>query len=173
MNQDQFNQMANVWWDTVKPTVKAGLKKYMDGRLPKPRTKRVKKDPAFDALWQAYKRPQGKGGSDKCFASYKKKVIDTGYDPDMVMESLLAWQKTEAWKDPKYIPMLSTWLNDGKFKEIPEAKYQGKSNKDAGRRCGCGNYAQSSSSLCAMCETEKKKKELAEEKTEFEKEYDL
>lgn len=64
----------------------------------------------FDAFWDLCPRKVGKAAARK---SYDKAVKTV--DPQKIADAMQAFAKSQAGKDPQYIPHPSTWLNAGRW----------------------------------------------------------
>lgn len=70
----------------------------------------------FSTFWQAYPRKDGKA---KAFESWEKHGCSAILPK--ILETIEKYKKTEQWQDKKYIPMPSTWLNQGRWEDEPTA----------------------------------------------------
>jgi uncharacterized protein YdaU (DUF1376 family) len=69
---------------------------------------------AFDAWWAEYPRKVGKDVAAKAYAAAVKRGASDG--------DLLVALRRQAWPaDPQFIPHPSTWLNQGRWQDDPEA----------------------------------------------------
>lgn len=69
---------------------------------------------AFEAWWRAYPKKVGKDAADKAYASAVRGGVTDG--------ALLWAVQRQSWPaDRKYIPNPSTWLNQGRWKDDPDA----------------------------------------------------
>lgn len=93
----------------------------------KPDTVGQKSNPLFDIFWKAYPRKVNPGAAKKAFAKLK-------VDQSLLMTMLGAIEqqkKTDQWKDPKYIPHPSSWLNGERWSDEVQPTIGGKSAYDA------------------------------------------
>lgn len=82
-----------------------------------PKKKKQKVAEGFDIFWEAYPRKTSKAEAVKAW----NKIRPTEALVDTMIESIEKWKKTEQWRDPRYIPHPSTWLNQERWNdEVPE-----------------------------------------------------
>lgn len=82
--------------------------------------------PLFDIFWKAYPRKVSPAAAKKSFAKLK-------VDEDLLNKMLKAIEqqkKTDQWKDPKYIPHPSTWLNNERWEDEVQPTTGGRSDYD-------------------------------------------
>jgi len=86
----------------------------VDTNVDKDKTNSAVEDTAFDVLWKAW---PGKKGAGKAKLRMKWKVDKLDSKAEHVMAVLAAMKKTEQWRKEhgKFIPMLSTWLNQQRW----------------------------------------------------------
>ncbi len=68
---------------------------------------------AFEAFWLAYPRRDAKKAAEKAFAK-----VNPG--PDLLstlLEAIARQKRTDGWRDPRFIPLGSTWLNGERWKD--------------------------------------------------------
>lgn len=93
----------------------------------KPDISSQKENPLFDIFWKAYPRKVSPTAAKKSFAKLK-------VDEELLNKMLRAIEqqkKTDQWKDPKYIPHPSTWLNNGRWEDEVQTTVSGKSAYDS------------------------------------------
>lgn len=84
-------------------------------------------EPDFEDFWQAFPSRR-KRGKAKCREMFKKIVVKTGIDPDVIIRAAKLRHGMDA--DPEYSPMPATWLRgEGWEEDPPEAFSKPKSNK--------------------------------------------
>jgi len=66
---------------------------------------------SFKVFWKLYPKKVGKGYAKKCYIKINSKVNLAL----IMLEALKKQLKSEEWKDKKYIPNPSTWLNQGRW----------------------------------------------------------
>ena len=75
-----------------------------------------KKEQEFEVFWKAYKKPLKKKKAKQTY--YNNKSLPAIEDHVKILE---AWHKTESWKDGKYQPHATTWLNGERWNDaIPK-----------------------------------------------------
>lgn len=82
--------------------------------------------PLFDIFWKAYPRKVSPAAAKKSFA--KLKVDDRLLEK--MLKAIEQQKKTDQWKDPKYIPHPSTWLNNERWEDEVQPTTGGKSDYD-------------------------------------------
>jgi hypothetical protein len=73
----------------------------------------------FDRFWQAYPRKVGKKKAGRKF----KQILDGKDHFKEIMSALTEQKQTDQWQrnDGQYIPHPTTWLNQGRWDDDPEA----------------------------------------------------
>ena len=86
-------------------------------------------DSTFDVYWSAYPvKVSKKKAQDIYFKLEKKNALP---DIDTHIKIINKWKQTENWKDIKFIPHPTTWLNQERWNdEIPEIKKDIKKDPD-------------------------------------------
>jgi hypothetical protein len=101
----------------VKP-VSGDINPVSGGRKPQSKVKysKVKYSEDFLSFWNAYPRKTAKSTA---FQSWGKHV---DVPLDEILKAVDAQKKTEQWKDPQFIPMPATWLNQRRWEDEVEIK---------------------------------------------------
>ena len=75
----------------------------------------------FETFWEAYPRKEGKGYAFDCF---KKAIKGNDVDVEVMVEAINRYKQTAQWQENngKYIPQPSTWLNQKRWEDSPQAK---------------------------------------------------
>lgn len=74
---------------------------------------------SFETFWETYPKKENKKDTEKWFSKNKpnKELLNK------ILDGIEKWKKTEQWKDKKYIPLPSTFLNKEKWNdEVEEVK---------------------------------------------------
>ena len=66
----------------------------------------------FEKVWSAYPRKVGKGAAEKAWTKARKRA-----DFDDIAPGLRAFIRAAKGSDPKFIPHLSTWLNERRWED--------------------------------------------------------
>lgn len=86
--------------------------------LIEPNTVISNKNSTFEQFWTAYPRKTNKGFARTVFSRIKP-------NPDMLKKMIVAIEQqksSDQWKDPKYIPHPSTWLNGERWEDEATGK---------------------------------------------------
>lgn len=79
--------------------------------------------PLFDIFWKAYPKKVSPADAKKAFSKLK---VDEQLLEKM-LKAIEQQKKTDQWKDPKYIPHPSTWLNGHRWEDEVQITSTGKS----------------------------------------------
>ena len=75
----------------------------------------------FDEFWEAYPRKTSKAEARKAW----NKLKPNEELREKMLASIEAWKNTDQWREPRYIPHPSTWLNQERWNdEVPEDPYE-------------------------------------------------
>lgn len=75
----------------------------------------------FDEFWEAYPRKTSKAEARKAW----NKLKPNEELREKMLASIEAWKNTDQWREPRYIPHPSTWLNQERWNdEAPEDPYE-------------------------------------------------
>lgn len=75
----------------------------------------------FDEFWEAYPRKTSKAEARKAW----NKLKPNEELREKMLASIEAWKGTDQWREPRYIPHPSTWLNQERWNdEAPEDPYE-------------------------------------------------
>ena len=90
-------------------------------------TKDTTKDSAFLEFWNAYPArgvPPRKTGKEKALKIWKTMANGKSIPAIEALMACLGIEKqSDQWKNPKYIPLASTWLNSKPWKDLDEEDY--------------------------------------------------
>lgn len=108
---------------TIKINWLDKIKTEQPGKTKKAEIASADLEAGFDLLWSIYPRPDGKKPARQAFEKIAKNVKDF---PGLLdeMKAAIAWQsQTEQWRGGvKFIPHLSTWLNQERWKDERTAR---------------------------------------------------
>lgn len=95
------------------PQTPKGAKREVEPKKPT-----AKLPPGFEFFWAAYPRKEGKLAAVKAFERAVK-LVEHPYPANFLMEAATAFAKACTGKDPQYIAHPTTWLNQGRWADVP------------------------------------------------------
>ena len=85
--------------------------------LPSKKPRKENVEPLFDEFWDSYWRKEGKVGAKRAFLKLSK----TEKQAKEIIQAVRDQTAFQISKEPKFRPMASTWLNDGRYEDKPNS----------------------------------------------------